>query len=120
MRNAKLTLVAGACPQKRALKRARTHCYRAATHLHRQACGTHTPVFVQVIRLLDPQGEILKREHLRHHLVCVSRDAKKSLHAALHHPIDAVRYKRNQDTVQNADDIDDDDGVDEDETVRCS
>jgi hypothetical protein len=77
--------------------------------------ATH-PV-VQVIRLLDPQEELLKREHWKHHLVCVSRDAKKSLRAALHHPIDVMRYKRTQDSLQDADGVEEDDGVDEDDTV---
>lgn len=49
---------------------------------------------LQVLRLLDPANELFKRETLKNHLVCVGRDAKKSLRAALHHPIDGNSYKR--------------------------
>ena len=78
------------------------------------------PRAVQVIRLLDPHQEILRWEHLHHHLVCVSRDSKKSLRAALHHPLEANRYKRAQESLRDADAVADDSGVDENDMARTS
>jgi hypothetical protein len=72
---------------------------------------------LQVCRLLDPAGEVINRAHLRHHLVCVSRDSKKSLKVALHHPLDANRYKEATSQLVDPDDVDRDSGVNEDDMV---
>lgn len=69
-------------------------------------------------RLLDPEGEVISKAHLKHHLVCVSRDNKKSLRAALHHPLDVNRYQHAVNSLVDPDDVDRDEGVDEDDMVR--
>lgn len=68
-------------------------------------------------RLLDPEGEVISKAHLKHHLVCVSRDNKKSLRAALHHPLDVNRYQHAVNSLVEPDDVDRDEGVDEDDMV---
>lgn len=61
---------------------------------------------------------MISKAHLKHHLVCVSRDNKKSLRAALHHPLDVNRYQHAVNSLVEPDDVDRDEGVDEDDMVR--
>lgn len=72
---------------------------------------------MQVCRILDPEGDVFNRSSLQHHLVCVSRQHKKSLKAALHHPLDANRYKADASELEDPDDVEQDDGVKEDDQV---
>lgn len=73
----------------------------------------------QVCRILDPEGDVFNRASLQHHLVCVSRANKKSLKAALHHPLDVNRYKADASELEDPDDVDQDEGLKEDDQV-CS
>ena len=60
------------------------------------------------------------RASLQHHLVCVSRAHKKSLKAALHHPLDVNRYKADASELEDPDDVEQDAGVKEDDHVRSA
>jgi hypothetical protein len=75
-------------------------------------------VWLQVIRLLDPHGQVFPRTAWKHHLVCVSRNARKSLRQALHHQLDINQVQRDQASLPDADDVDSDGDVDEDDLVR--
>lgn len=75
---------------------------------------------MQVCRILDPEGDVFCRSSLEHHLVCVSRSHKKSLKAALHHPLYVNRYKADASALEDPDDVKEDAGVEEDDHVRAA